>query len=91
MFYSTTHWKRLVNGYSGGAPLEYEFLTEALKDTATRPKRAWEVLAGSAATHVIVHEGSYTGDRGARLSDWLRARGATEVAKVAADRVFRLP
>ena len=25
MWYSTLHWRRLVNGYSGGAPLRYEF------------------------------------------------------------------
>ena len=31
MFYSTRHWKRLVNGYSGGAPDEYGMLTESLK------------------------------------------------------------
>src|SRR6185503_11063126 len=28
MFYSTLHWRRLVNGYSGGAPADYELLTE---------------------------------------------------------------
>ena len=39
MFYSTLHWKRLVNGYSGGAPPQYELLTESLKDLATRPDR----------------------------------------------------
>jgi hypothetical protein len=91
MFYSTTHWKRLVNGYSGGAPLEYEFLTEALKDASTRPDRAWQSLAASAATHVIVHEGSYAAGGGQRVSAWLRSRGATEVAMFSSDRVFVLP
>jgi hypothetical protein len=32
MFYSTLHWKKLVNGYSGGAPMGYEQLTTALED-----------------------------------------------------------
>ena len=44
MFYSTLHWRRLVNGYSGGAPREYELLTESLKDVATRPDRAWQAI-----------------------------------------------
>src|SRR3954469_519842 len=39
MFYSTLHWRRLVNGYSGGAPPAYALLTEALKDREARPDR----------------------------------------------------
>jgi len=88
MFYSTLHWRRLVNGYSGGAPLQYEMLTESLKDLATRPDRAWQALVDSTATHAIVHEASYAGDGGARLSSWLRARGAREVRVFGADRLF---
>jgi hypothetical protein len=88
MFYSTLHWRRLVNGYSGGAPADYEMLTESLKDLATRPDRAWQAIAGSSATHVIVHEASYAGESGARLSAWLRARGAREIAAFTTDRVF---
>jgi hypothetical protein len=91
MFYSTTHWKRLVNGYSGGAPIEYQFLAESLKDTATRPARAWRALLDSTATHVVVHEAFYKGDGGARLSAWLRAQAAREVAAFDSDRVFAMP
>ena len=91
MFYSTLHWKRLVNGYSGGAPLQYDMLTESLKDVATRPDRAWQAIAGSTATYAIVHEGSYTNDGGRRLSDWLRTRGAREIATFGADHVFLIP
>jgi hypothetical protein len=91
MFYSTGHWKRLVNGYSGGAPLAYELLTEALKDVDTRPERAWEAIVASSASHAVVHEGSYLGERGRHFSDWLRQRGATELAVFGTDRVFGLP
>lgn len=90
MFYSTLHWKRLVNGYSGGAPPQYEMLTESLKDVATRPDRAWQAIADSTATHAIVHEASYTNDGGPRLSAWLRARGGREVAAFGTDHVFAL-
>jgi hypothetical protein len=89
-FYSTRHWRRLVNGYSGGAPRDYESLTEALKDVGSRPDRAWDLLVASRATHAIVHEGSYTNGGGVRLSAWLRARGAREVAVLGSDRVFAL-
>ncbi len=90
MFYSTTHWKPLVNGYSGGAPPDYEMLTESLKDVATRPDRAWDALVASRATHAIVHEGFYAGDRGPQLSAWIRTRGGREVASVGTDHVFQL-
>ena len=90
MFYSTLHWKPLVNGYSGGAPPQYEMLTEALKDLAARPDRAWQAIADSTATHAIVHEASYTNDGGRRLSAWLRIRGAREIAAFGQDHVFAL-
>ncbi len=91
MFYSTVHWKPLVNGYSGGAPFEYEFLTESLKDVAARPDAAWDALMASGATHAVIHEGFYIADIGPYLSGWIRLRGGKEVAWLGADHVFRLP
>jgi len=91
MFYSTLHWRRLVKGYSGGAPPQYGVLTESLKDVVRRPDRAWQAIADSTATHAIVHEGSYAADGGSRLSAWLRSRGAREVAAFGSDRVFVIP
>jgi hypothetical protein len=88
MFYSTTHWRRLVNGYSGGAPGDYEFLAESLSDTLSRPERAWQGLVASTATHVVVHEAFYKGNRGLHVSGWLRAHGAREVVAFDSDRVF---
>jgi hypothetical protein len=90
MWYSTLHWKRLVNGYSGGAPPHYEFLREALKDVATRPDRAWPAIVESSATHAVVHEGAYADERGRLFGDFLRARGARAVAVFGTDRVFQL-
>jgi hypothetical protein len=91
MFYSTLHWKRLVNGYSGGFPSSYEMLTESLKDASTRPERAWQAITASAATHVIVHEGSYSNGGGRRLSDFLRAHGSHDVGTFGSDHVLLLP
>jgi hypothetical protein len=90
MFYSTLHWRRLVNGYSGGFPSSYETLTESLKDASTRPDRAWQAITTSAATHVIVHEGSYANVGGRRLSDFLRAHGAHDIGTFGSDHVFQL-
>jgi len=91
MFYSTLHWKPLVNGYSGGAPPQYGMLTESLKDVGRRPDRAWQAIVDSTATHAIVHERSYQNDGGPLLSAWLRSRGAREVAAFGSDRVFVMP
>ena len=90
MWYSTLHWKRLVNGYSGGAPLHYEFLREALKDVATRPDRAWQAIVDSTATHAVVHEGAYADERGRLFGDFFRVHGARAVAVFGTDRVFQL-
>jgi hypothetical protein len=90
MFYSTRHWRRLVNGYSGGAPEWYGRLTESLNDVATSPDRAWDAVVQSEATHLVVHEGFFRADFGRRVSDWARSHGAQELGTFGADRVFSL-
>jgi general stress protein CsbA len=90
MFYSTSHWKRLVNGYSGGEPREYEFLNHSLQDALIRSDRAWDALVSARATHAIVHESFYERDRGPRISAWLRAHGAREVVVFGPNHVFSL-
>ena len=91
MFYSTRHWRRLVNGYSGGAPPSYESLDMALQEFRTRPERAWEVLTAARPSHAVVHEAYYEGRLGADVCEWLRSHGAREVGLYGRDRVFRLP
>ena len=90
MFYSTLHWKPLVNGYSGGEPADYQLLETSLQDVRTRPDRAWQALVDSGATHVVVHESFYAAEGGARVTDWLRSRGAHALATFGTDRVFEL-
>jgi hypothetical protein len=48
-------------------------------------------LLASRATHAVVHESFYDGDRGERISGWLRARGAREVAAFGTHHIFTLP
>jgi hypothetical protein len=91
MFYSTLHWKPLVNGYSGGTPADYALLDTRLEEVSTQPDRAWRALVDSKATHVIVHEAFYAGDAGPSISDWMRRRGGREVAVFGSDRLFALP
>src|SRR5262249_57401385 len=51
MFYSTTHWRRLVNGYSGGFPAEYLFFIQSLENNLSPPARAWGAFRSSTPTH----------------------------------------
>lgn len=88
MLYAAAHKRALVNGYSGGAPVEYLLLAETLKDTLLSPDQAWQALATSGATHVVVHEALYEPGRGARISAWLKAHGAREVGTFGNDHVF---
>ena len=90
MLYSTRHWQPLVNGYSGGAPADYERLDQSLQDTLTRPEPAWQALMATPASHAIVHEAFYTENRGRRISEWLQAHGAQELAVFGTDRIFRI-
>lgn len=91
MYYSTTHWRRLLNGYSGYFPPSYVQAAVILGDLPDRQDEAWEVLAGARVTHAIVHEAAYLGDEGAQVSAWLERRGAREVASAGRDRIFALP
>jgi hypothetical protein len=90
MLYSTGHWRRLVNGYSGGAPESYALLSEALNDVLTRPDRAWDAVSRSGATHLVVHESLFREDFGRHLSTWAGAHGARQVAAFGPDRVFSI-
>jgi hypothetical protein len=58
------HWRRLVNGYSGGAPAQYSLWAERFKDVLDRPQSSWQAVVESRATHIVVHEGSYVDGRG---------------------------
>jgi len=91
MYYSTGHWRKLVNGYSGFTPVHYGPLVAALGGAVVEGERAWTALRGAGATAVIVHEGAYPDGGGARLTSALRARGADEVLRDGSDVLLTLP
>jgi hypothetical protein len=90
MVYSAAHWRPLLNGYSGGFPRSYAVNRAALGRVLDDPDTAWRVLAESGATHAIVHEDVFPAGGGARVSAWLSAHGAREVAAFGTDRLFEL-
>jgi hypothetical protein len=73
MFFSATHARRIVNGYSGFFPPSYLARQRVLKQPLLDPERAAPALAG--ATHVIVHRRAWTDDTGTKIAGWLESLG----------------
>ena len=90
MYYSTTHWRQLINGYSSFIPPSYPALAVVISDIRRRPEPAWEALRERGATHALVHEAAYLEGDGVRISEWLRASGAVEIFRVGSDALFVL-
>ena len=80
VYRSTQHWKRLVNGYSGGFPLRYMSLRTYFDDPRRDPLAATAALRGCGATHVVLHRAAYRDDEAAQMHAWLIAAGAREIA-----------
>jgi hypothetical protein len=59
MIYSISHWRRLVNRYSGGMPDRSGLWAERFKEVLDKPAAAWQAVIESRATHIVVHEASF--------------------------------
>jgi hypothetical protein len=90
VYYSTTHWHPLINGYSGTFPLSYTLRAGLLRRPEENPEAAWQTLAASGATHAVVHENFYRDNGGKVVSDWLSTHGARLVGEFEGDKVFEL-
>jgi hypothetical protein len=91
VYYSTAHWRPLVNGYSGGFPESYLRLRAHLDDPRRAPADAWEALAASTATHVVLHEDAYLEAERDELRQWLAGNGALPLARFGRAAVYRMP
>jgi hypothetical protein len=91
MYYSTVHWRPILNGYSGMFPPHYPRLQRALADIPRHPELSLEALGASGATHLILHEGAYRGSEGEDTAAVLREAGAVELFRDGSDLLLRLP
>jgi hypothetical protein len=91
MFYSTLHWRPLVNGYSGGFPAGYVKLVGAFIRLPENRDEAWTALSRSGATHAIVHQSAYLEGQGQEVAHWLERRRARRIGDFGADVLFELP
>jgi hypothetical protein len=90
VYYSTVHWKRLVNGYSGGFPQGYKARVARLQRVNQFPVEAWQALIDAGTTHVIVHEAALPASDVAILHAWLREHDATEIGRFESDVLYDL-
>lgn len=91
MYYSTEHWRRLINGYSGTFPQSYDERVPLLRVPEQDPERSWASLLASGATHAIVHTDIFdTPTHAAALEQWLTDHGARMDADVPGGKVFSL-
>jgi len=90
VYYSTIHWRPLINGYSGFFPPYYGLLTTALSEIPRHPEVSLDAIRSSGATHAIVHEAAYRNGEGEATSAILRDAGAVEVFRQGGDVLLRL-
>jgi hypothetical protein len=90
VYYSTVHWKRLVNGYSGGFPQGYKVRVARFQRLADAPDEAWTALRQTGATHAVVHEDALAAGEARLIREWLESRGARESGRFGGDVLYDL-
>ena len=88
VYYSTVHWHRLVNGYSGGFPQGYKVRVALLQRIAEDPDEAWRALREAGTTHVVVHEAAFAPGDADVVKRWLADHFAVEIARFGSDLLF---
>jgi hypothetical protein len=88
VYYSTVHWRRLVNGYSGGFPARYAERAAVLQRVGENPDAAWRTLRDAGTTHVVVHERAFRPGESAVVTKWLSDHFAVEIARFDGDVLF---
>jgi hypothetical protein len=88
VYYSTVHWQRLVNGYSGAFPHNYKVRVALLQRVAENPDDAWRALRDAGTTHVVVHEDAFAAGEADVVKRWLDDHFAVEIARFGGDRLY---
>lgn len=91
VYYAATHWRPIVNGYSGFFPPAYGTLTLALTDPDRDGDLSWRGVLASGATHLLVHERAFKAPEVEQITRWLRLRHATELFRDGTDALYTIP
>jgi hypothetical protein len=90
MYYSTAHWKKLLNGYSGFYPKTYVLTLETLQNFPD--EASLTILESSGVTHIVLHRDFWFGkmDYDETVS-LLRDSNVPLVVQTAGRTIFALP
>ena len=88
VYYSTVHWQRLVNGYSGAFPRGYKVRVALLQRISENPEEAWRALRDAGTTHVVVHEAAFAPGQAVLVKRWLADHFAVEIARFGDDSLY---
>jgi hypothetical protein len=91
VYYSTVHWRPILNGYSGFFPPHYGELQFMLSDLPRHPELSLAALKEAGATHVIVHEGAFLRGEGPDTSAALIGLGSIQLYRNGPDILLELP
>ena len=90
-YYAASHWQPITNGYSGNFSRKYKERVARLQLVTKDPDSAWAALKESGSTHVVIHRNAFADPAVAdTVESWLRARGATEIARFDNDILLKL-
>lgn len=90
MYYSTTHWKSLLNGYSGFYPKKYVLTLETLR--AFPDQASLTFLETEGVTHLVLHRDFWFGELDYdETVDVLRDLSVPLVVQTAGVTIFSLP
>jgi hypothetical protein len=90
MYYSTTHWKKLLNGYSGFYPKTYVLTLEKLRRFPDEASLTF--LETSGVTHIVLHRDFWFGKlEYDETVNRLRDSSVPLVVQTAGTTVFSLP
>jgi hypothetical protein len=89
MLHAATHWKPILNGYSGFTPESYRQHAEVLR--AFPDRASLDYLRALGVSHVVVHENLFLEVRGQERFDQIATTAALQVAVAAGNTVvYRL-
>lgn len=91
LFFSTFHWKPLVNGFTSFFPPAFIERTRWLANPVNTPEQAWKALESAGTTHVVVHTGAWDAAYVEQLEEWLTSRGARSHGRFDGAVVYELP
>ncbi len=91
LYFSTVHWKPLVNGFTSFYPPSFLERVQWLVNPVNTPDRAWQALVSAGTTHVVVHTGAWDPAYAEQIQEWLIGHGARAHGRYDGAAVYQLP